>query len=198
MNKSIKEFKQKLNNNKGLSIAELIISFSLLAVVALGVMMILSAGTNMFTRIDSEINLQYKSQTAMAQFQQFFMNCSAGITKMDSNGVIYLCDDKKVYALRFDPEANEIYYGEQEKPDESGVDSVVLNPADILCSDVESFKANVVPASKGGGAGYVRLELILSNGRHSFTASQVYSFRNRPHIYADYDSFINGVASYHG
>ncbi|MBR0112182.1 MAG: prepilin-type N-terminal cleavage/methylation domain-containing protein [Clostridia bacterium] len=83
MKKKIKQFNRFARSNTGFSLAELIIAFALLSLVMIAVIATVSAGSNIFTTTSRQINLQYKSQAAMAQFQQYFMMCSAGITKQD-------------------------------------------------------------------------------------------------------------------
>ena len=76
-------FKRRKMNNKGYSLMELIVSFAILGFVAIAVLSVMNAGTSMFNTVDSEINLQSKSQIAMAQFQQYFIGCSQGICVQD-------------------------------------------------------------------------------------------------------------------
>ncbi len=103
MTKKNKQFNRFARSNTGFSLAELIIAFALLSLVMITVIATVSAGSNIYTTTSRQINLQYKSQTAMAQFQQYFMMCSAGITKQD-DGASEVADDSDDSEDPEDPE----------------------------------------------------------------------------------------------
>ena len=172
----LNRLKQNIKNNKGFSLGELLVAFALLSLVAFGVMMMLSAGTNMFTRTNQQINLQYKSQTAMAQFQQYFMACSSGITKQE-DGLVYFSDDDTVYAFRYNDTDGSIYFASA--PVSSAKTSLTAEKiTDPLCSGVSAFTVTVIAA--GDSASSVSVSLTVADDDKSFATNQVFTFRNRP------------------
>lgn len=192
-------FKRKQTNNKGFSLVELIISFALLGVVAIGVFMVMSAGSNMFTSVDRQINVQYKSQTAMAQFQQYFMGCSKGITVYDYEGnhAIYFADNTGFYAFFYDTTAENPEHKEEDKvwfKEVDYADAVADTDSlsgysgySLFCSDVSDFNIEVFSTVDNGVriAQSVRITLTVfdDNGKE-FETSQLFSFRAKP-VYID-------------
>lgn len=179
----IKRFRK---NNKGYSLVELIVSFALLAIVALAVLMVMNAGSNMFNSVDNEIDVQYKSQAAMSQFQQYFLGCSKAICATTSDGVTYFADSKTVYAFRYSESDEKIYFASADYDfgDTSSVSNVLTamkpeNITDPFCSDVTAFTASVTTSAKNAQS--VRLTLTVKNdGNKTAETSQVFTFRNTP------------------
>lgn len=166
--------KKLLRKNKGFSLVELIVSFAILSMIAITVLALMSTGTNIFTKVDEEINLQYKSQNAMAQFQQYFMGCSKAICNTDNN-ILYYADSKNVYALKF--EDGKLYYAEVTHAEASTL--TADNISDPFCGDVENFTASIV--SNKGKATSIRVTLSLQDeSGKSYSSSQIFSLRNQP------------------
>lgn len=167
-------------NNKGFSLVELIIAFSILSIVAITVVMVMSAGSNMFTNVDREINLQYKSQTAMAQFQQYFMGCSKAICATDDSNVTYFADGSNVYAFRYSESDGKIYFASAPytATDYSAVSALTADSiTEPFCSDVSNFAAVV----SDSGSKSVKIFLTLTdNSSKSYETSQIFTFRNSP------------------
>jgi len=192
MRERLNKVKLNIKNNKGFSIAEMLIAFALLSVVAICVFGAVTAGGNMFTRVDNDINIQFKSQTAMTQFQEQFMSCSTAITKMDGN-VIYFSDSEKVYALRYDEDESKIYFGSS--PISGAKANLPSNITAPLCSDVSGFNVTVNTTSSDI-AGSVKVNLTITSGGKSYPTSQIFTFRNRP-VYikdaAEDGSYLNAL-----
>lgn len=178
---------KKLKQNKGFSLVELIVAFAILSIVSLTVLMVMNAGTNMFTTVDKQINIQYKSQAAMAQFQQYFMGCSKAICKTDDDNITWFADDKNVYAIKFSD--GKLYFKQA-----TYIQAATLTAADVtdpLCSDVGDFTATII--NKGSTATSVKISLtITDNTGKSYTANQVFSFRNSPVYVKESDSEVEG------
>ncbi len=179
MKSKIIQLKKNLRGNKGFSLGELLIAFALLSLVAIGVMATISAGTNLYTTTNKQVNLQYKSQTALAQFQQYFMDCSTGITKQDDD-VIYFSNEDTVYAFRLDADTNKVYFASS--PVSSAATALIKNKiTDPFCSDVSALTIEVYPLpSQDDRAGSVKITLTVVDGERSFSTNQIFSFRNNP------------------
>lgn len=189
----------KRKNNKGFSLVELIISFAILALLALGVFGIMSASSRLFTFVDKDVNVQYKSQTAMAQFQQYFMGCSKGITVYDyeSNHAIYFADNTGFYAFFYDTTAENPEHKEEDKVwfkkvdyADAAADTDSLSGYSgysLFCSDVSDFNIEVFSTVDDGVkiAQSVKITLTVSddNGKE-YETSQLFSFRAKP-VYID-------------
>ena len=142
----------------------------------------------MFTNINRQVNLQYKSQTAMAQFQQYFMGANGGVCK---DGDSYYIADKesgKIYSLTYfkEDESDEgiIYLGEADKNSVITNDYVMERGSQIFCSGVRyDYNLSTTPKSRNDGikvAVAVTVTLPLVDGNKSYVATQNFKFRNEP------------------
>lgn len=198
-------FKKHKKNNKGYSLMELIVSFAILGFVAIAVLTIMNAGTSMFSSVDSEINLQSKSQIAMAQFQQYFLSCKGicvedySITEaeeessaeestteanteenqdIDGDFVVYVVNEEKVYAFRFCEEEQKIFFGEA--PITTAATDLVLDKiTDPFCSDVADFGVKVIHSGDNAKSAKITLTVTSGKGSKTYTTSQNFSFRNK-------------------
>jgi prepilin-type N-terminal cleavage/methylation domain-containing protein len=66
-------------NNKGFTLLELIIAFAIMSIVSAIVLGFLATGSNIFRSVYSESKLQYNSQLAMSQLQEYIIDCNGGI-----------------------------------------------------------------------------------------------------------------------
>lgn len=166
--------KKLLRKNKGFSLVELIIAFSLLSIIAMAVLAVMNAGTNMFTSVDRELNLQNKSQNAMTQFQQYFMGCSKAICNTDGD-ITYFAGNNKVYAIKKD--GSNLYFGESDTA--SAATLTADNITDPFCSDVDNFSVAIISNRDKATSIKVTLTLKDESGK-TYTASQIFSLRNQP------------------
>ena len=179
------KIKKKTADNSGFSIAEFLVAAALLSMVVFTTVMLMSAGSNMFTVTNKLINLQYKSQTAMSQFQQYFMGADGGVTE-DGN-TYYIADkaDNKIIAFEYNAADSALYLISVSK------DAFVSNGYSLegfdrqpLCTGVSGFnvetRATAWPVSleysKQATSASITLELTQQDKQ--YTANQIYSFRN--------------------
>jgi len=67
------------NNDRGFTLVELIVSIALLGIIAVAAAGFLVTGTRTYTNVNYSVRLQYETQLAMNQIQNYVMNCSQGI-----------------------------------------------------------------------------------------------------------------------
>ncbi len=203
-------------NNKGFSLVELLVSFAILGIISVIIGIILTSGSNMFTKNKKVLSLQYKSQVASAQLHNRLQNCNAGIAadennlwavhkENDTNGEIYIftLDDGEntVYLRTFDVVVTDDDTGaktvEVTYESESGsVDSsnsittgVIADcVAQPFCSGVASWEIETGP-SGSAYAQYATVTLNLEQEGSTYTRRSAESFRNRP-----YNIDLNGIA----
>ncbi len=196
----LKRTKKTIYGNGGFSLAELLVAFALLAMLMFTTVMLMSAGSNMFTVTNKLMSLQYKSQTAMAQFQQYFMSADGGMMK-DGN-IFYIAergdidsietfDDRlakgTLHCIVYDEGEQKLYLvnaGAKEVKDAGyKIDGFDRQP---LCSGVASI--DVVPSSEPGTSNYSRkafavtVNLVLAQQGKSYTAKQNFTLRNKPSL----------------
>lgn len=68
-----------MKKNSGLTLIELVISVSILAIVGLIVVGFLSVASKTFAKVNGEVNLQYESQLAMNQIKDLIVDANKGI-----------------------------------------------------------------------------------------------------------------------
>ena len=194
-------------NNKGFSLVELLVSFAILGIVSVIIGIILTSGSNMFTKNKKALSLQYKSQVASAQLHNHLQNCNAGIAadennlwaahkENDTNGEIYIFtldnDENTVYLRSFDVEVTvddtgaktvEVTYEGESGPADP-VNSVTTGViadcvAQPFCSGVASWDIETGP-SDSTYAKYATVTLNLEQEGTTYSRKSAESFRNRP------------------
>lgn len=203
-------------NNKGFSLVELLVSFAILGIVSVIIGIILTSGSNMFTKNKKALSLQYKTQVASAQLHNHLQNCNAGIAaddnslwaahkEDDNNGEIYIFtlddDENTVYLRTFDVEVTvddtgaktvEVNYEGESGPADpvNSITSAVIADcvAQPFCSCVDSWQIATGP-SGGTYAEFATVTLNLEQEGSTYSRKTVESFRNRP-----YNVDLSGIA----
>ncbi len=182
---------KNLKNNSGFTLAEMIISFALLSIVAFTTIMLMSAGTNMFTNVDKQVNVQYKSQTAMAQFQEYILSVDGGVMK---DGNAYVIADRngatdigsgRIIAFIYDEDEDKLFLLNESAQDVrmAGYDISGFDTQQF-CSGVTDFEINTI--SESGTSMYVRkaisvsVSLEITEKDRSYVSTQSFALRNKP------------------
>ncbi|MBQ6265918.1 MAG: prepilin-type N-terminal cleavage/methylation domain-containing protein [Clostridia bacterium] len=194
-------------NNKGFSLVELLVSFAILGIISVIIGIILTSGSNMFTKNKKVLSLQYKSQVTSAQLHNHLQNCNAGIAadenslwaahkEDENNGEIFIFtlddDENTIYLRTFDVAVTvddtgastvEVTYEGEAGPADpvNSVTSGVIADcvAQPFCSGVESWQIETGPAG-GTYAKYATVTLNLEQEGSSYSRKTAESFRNRP------------------
>jgi prepilin-type N-terminal cleavage/methylation domain-containing protein len=167
--------------NKGFTLIEMAIAFSILAVVMLTVTLIITTSSNTYNMVATDISLQYESQTAMSQIQEYIIDCNAYMTVSWDNSVLYIytkTDDTHYQAYMFAKKADtdELYfYKKTIETDNLSNDSSKFTFADdtgqLMSSHVTSFSAAVSSAS-------VSVTINYKSGKKTYSGQQTIAFRN--------------------
>ncbi len=186
MSYRFKTQKKILADNSGFSLAELIVASALLSLVVFTTVMLMSAGSNMFTVTNKLINLQYKSQTAMSQFQQYFMGADGGVTQDGDTYYIADKENSKITAFTYDSDESTLYLVSVTKDEfESNGYSIDGKPRQPLCTGVTGFsvqtRSQAWPVSKDYSKRAVSaaITLELTEKDKKYTANQIFTFRNK-------------------
>ncbi len=177
---------KKLNINKkaigkskqGFTLVELIISFALLATVALCVGMMMSTGTNLYLRVNKRISLSY-AQQAMVQIEQYFDDCN-GICQ--ENGVTYFTKPVEaggtpmLYSFRFSEDESTLYLDEYEV-----IEGVISAEPESqpLSTKISAFNISYAKTSGNRLTG-ITIDLTATVEGSSYSKKKLVTFRADP------------------
>jgi prepilin-type N-terminal cleavage/methylation domain-containing protein len=179
-------------DNKGFSLIELIVSIAILAIVAAASMGFMLSGTQGYSSVSSNVNLQNKSQLAMNYIQEYLIDCNEGVFFSDADDTLYIIDSENVvnaetgaiekaytaHIFKYDSGSESLYYGENSA---TLVSTDVLTCADsapdLLTDGVSSFSVDLADGTRVADA-TVTISFFVRN--KTFTGVQTIALRNRP------------------
>jgi competence protein ComGC len=110
---------EQKNANGGFTLVELVISFAILAIISVMITLIIRSSADTYSGISNDINLQYESQMAMSQLQDFVIDCNSAVAVTADSETLYVfnrIDDTHYEAFRFEKSASsdELYLSSKE------------------------------------------------------------------------------------
>ena len=181
------------NNDHGFTLVELIVSIAILGVIAVAAAGFLLAGTRSYTNVNYAVRLQYESQLAMSQIQNYVIDCSYGIawgTKSANdtagNNDLYIVNNTSeagsynVYVFKLDGDKLMLASGTK-----------AAFPADkfeIVADNVTNFTVTAVPTD--GKVKSINITLTMSMGKKTYEATQTIALRNNPVYSGTYDGLF--------
>ena len=178
---------KKLLNNKGFTLAELVVAFAILAVVMLSVGFAIGTGSRTYGKIAADINLQYESQLAMSQLQEYIIDCNACVGVSPDGGSLYIvnktesgCDIFK-FAKKSDGDELWFYKAAADAFDPAAPDfsAVVFDAGQPMSSYVESFSAAVSVLPDTMKAASVVVTIRYASGGETYNGCQTFALRNK-------------------
>ena len=163
-------------NNRGFTLVELIVSTAILGIVALAASAFMVAGTKTYSSLNYAVRLQYEAQLAMAQLQEYTVDCTKGIAWDATQMTLYIANedddpatnDAIVHVFDYDPDAQTISYG-------SG------SIAENLTFPVNALAAEHIKSMSVDLAGkQANITLEMARGSKTYTATQIIALRNQP------------------
>lgn len=169
-------------NNKGMSLIELIISLAISAIIISIIIMIISTASNSFRRTNNKVNLQVEAQKTLNQLSNLAMEASS-ITEATTNPAPSLEDDKfiissspKSYAVLFIKNEKRIFLITGNSPSE--VENVYFH-------NTEEFVAKYLMSEyvkditiEGLGTNKVTFNLIFELDNDTYEISNQVKLRN--------------------
>ena len=183
--KILNRIKKSLRGNKqGFSLVELLVCVAILGVIAICVSVMMSAGTNTFTKINKRVNVSYRTQLALTQMKEFFIDCDA-ICK-DENGDIYIqntdkAGNKIVYLFTFDSGENKVFLETFGVIDEQLVSN---GDRQQFANHISDFEINLNEARETGYIKTASVSITSKLDNQSNTRKQIFSLKNKP-IFVD-------------
>lgn len=166
-------------NNRGFTLVELIVSTAILGIIALSASAFMIAGTKSYSSLNYAVRLQYEAQLAMAQLQEYTIDCTKGIAWDATTKTLYIANedgdpttnDATVHVFAYDgaATAQAIYY---EKSD--GFPQILPIPNNTLMA--EHVKSMDVVFEEN----QVKITLEMARGSKTYSATQVIALRNQP------------------
>lgn len=185
-------------NNRGFSLVELIVATAILGIIALGAGAFMVAGARAYSSLNYTVRLQNEAQLAMAQLQEYTVDCAKGITWVPAGtgGTLYIANDAKVHV--FECAGGTISYSTSalaETLDFTGSDEV---DGALLAEHVESMSVafdvdSGVPGVSNPKAKQVEITLSMTRNGKSYTATQVIALRNQPAHAANWAALWNTI-----
>lgn len=154
-------------NNQGFTLVELIVSTAILSIVAVAASAFMVAGTRTYSSLNYTVRLQYEAQIAMAQLQEYTVDCTDGIAWDGST--LYIVNGTDVHLFKFDSGSQTLSYGK------TGKAATLTEPAYNLAA--EHITDMDVDLSEEGQA---KITLQMQRNAKTYSATQNIALRNRP------------------
>ncbi len=163
--------------NGGFTLVELIVATAILGVVALAAAGFMSASARTYSSVNYSLRLQYASQLAMAQLQEYLIDCNGGIS-WDGDELYILNVDADapadaakgaLHLFRYDSATGCLYYGKNTPRD-----------AAPTANDLLAEYVSAMTLSLDGDS--VTVTLTFTRQNKTYTATQTLSLRNRPTV----------------
>ena len=162
------------NNNKGLTLVELITATAILGVVALSASAFMVAGARTYNSVNYAVRLQSEAQIVMAQLQEYTVDCSTGIAWDSGEDTLYIVNDDTVHLFHYDATAQTLSYG-------TGTAAATPLTASYLMAehvtDMDVLLEN----------GKAEIMLQMQRNNKTYDATQIIALRNQPVVESRWD-----------
>lgn len=177
-------------SSSGFTLVELIVCFAILSVVALCVSVMMNAGTNLFVRVSKSISLSNKTQIALTQMKEYFIDCNAVL--VDDNNGIYVAsknnnDGYDVYHLEYSSEDKTVNISECTVE----ADKIDEGDSQKFASDISNFEISFDDELQPKLA---NVNISAQIGNTTYSKNQSFYMRCKPDFYPSHDQlsdFIN-------
>ncbi len=167
-----------MKNNKGFTLVELIVGIGILSIITVSVTAFMSSSARSYNTMYNSINVQYSSQLAMAQIQEYVVDCNGAIAEHGSGLlVINLNDDDTKTLHLFEPRDGQLFYGTETGSDNGALASITAD--DIMSADLTGFVVSMGAIEEGRMA-TLDIETTYERDSKSFTTEQTIALRNKP------------------
>ena len=158
-----KDNRELPSDNRGLSLVELIVAFTILAIIS-GIMLgFMVTSSNMYRNVSTEVSLQLQSQIVMAQLKEYIVDCNEEMT-FDSVADTLTIKNSNGEVHRFELRSDDkIYYNSDELATNVSVFSVVLD---------YNYGAS------GATVSQATVTLVFKKNMKTYTESQIIALRN--------------------
>ncbi|MCR4850800.1 MAG: prepilin-type N-terminal cleavage/methylation domain-containing protein [Lachnospiraceae bacterium] len=198
----MKLLKKLRQDNKGLSLVELIIALAIFAIAGLAIYGFVSFSTRTFTESNRNVKLQYEQQIVVNRIKDIILETSRGISFNDTDKRMLVFSDPptgpspdymKVSLIKWDESTNELYYGYNDNQSIKKDDDSIIKLPEItgfsndalLSTDVTDFSVDLSKIDTGK----VYFSITFKVGNKEMSANPVVSLRNMIDKYDDDTDF---------
>ena len=130
------------------------------------------AGTRTYSSVNYSVRLQYEAQVAMAQLQEYTVDCADGIAWDDNSKILYIVNGPDVHLFKYDPDPTKqtLSYAKVLRADDLNEDSIAYDLAAEHITDMD------VELNEG----QVEITLQMQRNSKTYSATQLIALRNRP------------------
>lgn len=165
--------------NAGFTLVELIISVAILGIIGLSASGFLVTGSRVYSSVSYSVRLQYESQLAMNQMQDYVLDCDAGAAWDSANQTLYLVSGedgaRTMRVFHYDGGSGQLLYGAG-AASETGVTA-----GDLMAEHLTGMNVALQPASeRTGRTDEALVTMTFSRGGKSYTGTQTIALRNCP------------------
>lgn len=184
------------NDNKGLSLVELIVAFGVLAVISAMLVGFMTSGARMYRSVSSEVGMQVGAQVAMAQVQEYIIDCNGGLC-FDGGKLYVLNSDASGYTAHvfaFDATTGQMYYGKNDVSfGAGGAPQCDEDTPHLLATGVSTFDVSFAQ-TVAGNARLADLNAGFATGGKSYSGVQTIAPRNMPAVRSSFAVLLQDVA----
>lgn len=168
--------------NKGFTLVEMAVAFAILAIITLSVTLVITTSSNTYSKIAMDINLQYESQIAMSQLQEYVIDCNSYIAVNFSGSNLYVFNKSdgthyEAYKFAKKADSDELYFYKRSidtsnLPSESSNFTFAADTGELMSSYVKAFSAVVTSTS-------VTITIDYASGDKTYSGQQTIALRNQ-------------------
>lgn len=160
------------HNNRGFTLVELIAATAILGIVALAASGFMVAGARTYSSVNYSVRLQYEAHLAMAQLQEYTVDCNKGIAWDNSKHALYIVNDDTYHLFRYNAADQKLYYGTGTAYAELGGNTETA-AIHLLAEHVTDMDVSL-------GEGKAEITLDMQRNNKAYHATQVVALRNQP------------------
>ncbi len=156
------------HNNRGFTLVELIVSTAILGIIALSASAFMVAGARTYNSVNYTVRLQYEAQLAMAQLQEYTVDCNSGIAWDSSTKTLYIVNGSTVHLFQHNATDHTLSYGTATKMQTLSASANKLVAEHVTGMDVvlEQGRASIT--------------LNMQRNNKTYNATQLIALRNQP------------------
>lgn len=177
-------------NNRGFTLVELLVSTAILGIIAVAASAFMVTGTRLYSSLNYAVRLEYEAQLAMAQLQEYTIDCNQGIAWDAAAKTLYIANgdgdvrtvDEVVHVFVYNNDEQTISYKRTATgagfPKDLSFSVDALMAEHVTVMDVDLNMPEDKDVVLAGTQANIMLE--MTRGNKTYSATQVLALRNQP------------------